>query len=77
MILYHTGGGGVWRGAKLYYIIIEWPLMASMLETTRSLECQPHTPPTFSVSDRSFVCGELASATLLIPSQLFSKNRQI
>ena len=26
MILYYTGeGGGVWRGAKLYYIIIEWP----------------------------------------------------
>ena len=27
MILYYMGGGGgVWRGAKLYYIIIEWPL---------------------------------------------------
>ena len=26
MILYYTGEGGVWRGAKLYYIIIEWPL---------------------------------------------------
>ena len=27
MILYYTGeGGGGWRGAKLYYIIIEWPL---------------------------------------------------
>ena len=26
MILYDTGGGGVWRGAKLYYIILERPL---------------------------------------------------
>ena len=26
MILYCTGEGGVWRGAKLYYIINEWPL---------------------------------------------------
>ena len=23
MILYHTGGAGVWRGAKLYYMILE------------------------------------------------------
>ena len=22
----YGGGGGVWRGAKLYYIMIEWPL---------------------------------------------------
>ena len=22
----YGGGGGVWRGAKLYYIIIKWPL---------------------------------------------------
>ena len=26
MILYYTGVGGVWREAKLYYIIVEWPL---------------------------------------------------
>ena len=27
MILYYTGGGGGgWREAKLYYIILEWPL---------------------------------------------------
>ena len=26
MILYDTGGGGIWRGAKLYPIILERPL---------------------------------------------------
>ena len=31
MILYFTGGEGVWRGAKWYYIIIEWPLIYSTL----------------------------------------------
>ena len=37
MILYYTGeGGGGWRGAKLYYIILEWSLIVVDILTNSS-----------------------------------------
>ena len=60
MILYYAGGGGgVWRGAKLYYIIVEWPLIKASYEICVKCRISGRSPVSAKRSNFIFHSGTI------------------